>query len=120
MKTTTKKRVQMILHEKCPICAEGAVFEKEKKHFFSIPQMKEECSNCGYHFEREPGYFIGAMYISYGLGVLEGLTAFLLSKFFVSEISHVLLFVIIISAILLSSYWNFRKARVIWLNIFPQ
>jgi hypothetical protein len=31
--------------------------------------MKDRCPTCGLHFDREPGYFLGAMYISYGLGV---------------------------------------------------
>ena len=32
--------------------------------------MQERCSNCGLKFEREQGYFLGAMYISYGLALL--------------------------------------------------
>jgi hypothetical protein len=32
--------------------------------------MQERCAICDLKFEREPGYFLGAMYISYGLGVL--------------------------------------------------
>jgi Protein of unknown function (DUF983) len=28
--------------------------------------MWERCPNCGLKFEREQGYFLGAMYISYG------------------------------------------------------
>lgn len=31
--------------------------------------MHERCPGCGLKFEREPGYFLGAMYISYGLGL---------------------------------------------------
>jgi hypothetical protein len=31
--------------------------------------MHDSCLNCGLRFNREPGYFLGAMYISYGLGV---------------------------------------------------
>lgn len=31
--------------------------------------MHDRCPVCGLHFDREPGYFLGAMYISYGLGV---------------------------------------------------
>jgi len=31
--------------------------------------MHDRCPVCGLHFNREPGYFLGAMYISYGLGV---------------------------------------------------
>ena len=32
--------------------------------------MCARCSICDLTFEREPGYFLGAMYISYFLGVL--------------------------------------------------
>lgn len=31
--------------------------------------MHERCPVCDLKFEREPGYFLGAMYISYGLGL---------------------------------------------------
>ena len=31
--------------------------------------MYERCSICGLKFEREQGYFLGAMYISYGLAL---------------------------------------------------
>ena len=31
--------------------------------------MNDRCPACGLHFNREPGYFLGAMYISYGLGL---------------------------------------------------
>lgn len=31
--------------------------------------MNERCRACGLVFNREPGYFLGAMYISYGLGL---------------------------------------------------
>src|SRR5882762_6384053 len=32
--------------------------------------LQQRCAICDLKFEREPGYFLGAMYISYGLGVL--------------------------------------------------
>ena len=31
--------------------------------------MNDRCPACGLHFDREPGYFLGAMYISYGLAL---------------------------------------------------
>lgn len=31
--------------------------------------MHDRCPSCGLLFNREPGYFLGAMYISYGLGI---------------------------------------------------
>jgi len=32
--------------------------------------MQECCPNCGLKFEREQGYFLGAMYISYALALI--------------------------------------------------
>ncbi len=32
--------------------------------------MHERCPLCNLKFDREPGYFLGAMYISYGLSVV--------------------------------------------------
>jgi hypothetical protein len=31
--------------------------------------MHDYCPTCGLRFNREPGYFLGAMYISYGLAL---------------------------------------------------
>jgi hypothetical protein len=37
--------------------------------------MNERCPVCGHRFQREPGYFLGAMYISYPLSIgVIGLT----------------------------------------------
>lgn len=32
--------------------------------------MHDHCPSCGLKFEREPGYFLGAMYLSYGLALI--------------------------------------------------
>lgn len=37
--------------------------------------MWESCPNCGLKFNREPGYFLGAMYVSYGVALIV-ITAF--------------------------------------------
>jgi hypothetical protein len=35
-----------------------------------VPKMFEQCPVCDLRFERESGYFLGAMYISFVLGLL--------------------------------------------------
>jgi uncharacterized protein (DUF983 family) len=52
--------VRRALARRCPVCGEG-------RPFASWLRMKERCEVCGYHFEREPGYWIGAMTINYGV-----------------------------------------------------
>ena len=32
--------------------------------------MHDRCPKCGLLFNREPGYFLGAMYVSYGLALV--------------------------------------------------
>jgi uncharacterized protein (DUF983 family) len=56
-----------ILHQRCPRCRVGKIFHHSI--FLGFPKMHEECSVCLLRYEREPGYFLGAMYISYGLGL---------------------------------------------------
>ena len=36
----------------------------------AVPKMFERCPVCDLQFEREPGYFLGAMYVSFVLGLV--------------------------------------------------
>ena len=52
-----------ILKRVCPRCRQGPVFD-------SPWVMNEDCPRCGLDFDRgEPGYFTGAMYVSYALAI---------------------------------------------------
>jgi uncharacterized protein (DUF983 family) len=57
-----------ILRQLCPRCRSARIFRKSI--FAGFPRMQERCPNCGLKFEREQGYFLGAMYISYGLALV--------------------------------------------------
>jgi len=41
-----------------------------KSILVGFPSMHERCPVCALKFEREPGYFLGAMYISYGVALV--------------------------------------------------
>jgi uncharacterized protein (DUF983 family) len=56
-----------ILRQLCPRCRLGRIFHGSILRF---PKMHERCPTCNLKFEREEGYFLGAMYISYGLSLL--------------------------------------------------
>jgi uncharacterized protein (DUF983 family) len=55
-----------IVRQLCPRCRSGRIF---RKSLFLFPGMYERCETCGLKFEREPGYFLGAMYIGYALAL---------------------------------------------------
>lgn len=56
-----------ILRQCCPRCRVGRIFHGSI--FLGFPKMFERCAVCDLKFEREPGYFLGAMYVSYGLAL---------------------------------------------------
>ena len=107
-----------IVTEKCLHCGEGKIFHKKSK-LFELPKMKEECDVCKYRYEREPGYFLGAMYISYGLAVFQGIATFLICYFFFKNLSTLAMVLSIIGVIFIFSMRNFRISRVVYMYIFP-
>jgi uncharacterized protein (DUF983 family) len=57
-----------ILRQRCPRCRVGRIFRGSV--FRGFPKMYQRCESCDLRFEREPGYFLGAMYVSYGLALV--------------------------------------------------
>lgn len=120
MKKFQTKRNAIIetVTEKCPKCGTGNTFKKNNR-LFKIPQMHPNCPSCGFKFEREPGYFIGAMYVSYGLAVLLGIVTFLSCSLMLPFVSIATKTGITLFAILLFSKTNFKWSRLIYLRIAP-
>jgi len=57
-----------IFEQRCPRCRMGRIFRYSI--FRGFPKMNKFCAVCDMKFEREEGYFLGAMYISYGLALV--------------------------------------------------
>ena len=45
------------LRKRCPVCGRGKLFRTWFK-------MRDRCPACGYSFEREEGYFVGALIVN--------------------------------------------------------
>lgn len=117
MKTKGNKLRNMV-KEKCPNCSKGDVFYKDQP-FFSLPKMKDDCDMCNYHFDREPGYFLGAMYISYGLAVLEGIITFLVCYFLFPKMETLYVVLTVCAVMFILSMRNYKWSRVFYMYIFP-
>lgn len=111
-----KNRMKDLIAGKCPKCKTGKIFaDNGSVLLLKEPKMHSHCSHCGYRFEKEPGYFIGSLYVSYALAVAEMLALFIALVFWVDIywILGILLF-----ALVALSFINFRFARIIWIWIF--
>ncbi|UCS92074.1 DUF983 domain-containing protein [Echinicola marina] len=108
--------ISNILKKKCPVCQKGEVFENTGLlGFFFIPKMHQHCPNCQHRFEKEPGFFFGAMYVSYALCVLEAAISFLL--YLTLGINDKYLIYLLIAPIILLWSFNYKMSRVIWMHI---
>lgn len=108
-----------ILNHKCPRCREGDIFAypilQKPAQFIKTHKV---CPHCGLLYEREPGFFFGAMYVSYALtmAVLLG-TAFILYNFFGDPEVWVYITSVIIAVFILLPV-IFRYSRTLYLHAF--
>ena len=115
------KQISFILSvykEKCPKCNNGYVF-KQNVSILNLPVMNECCSNCNYQFDRDPGYFLGAMYISYGLAVVQGVVTFFFIHFSFPLLSTFYEILSVIFVIIILGRKNYKLSRVLYIHIFP-
>jgi len=76
--------------------------------------MYDTCPNCGLKFEREPGFFLGSIYINYGLTALIVAIAYPLLLFVIGVPERPLL----LSAVAFTVFFPlllFPWARSIWI-----
>lgn len=76
--------------------------------------MNERCPSCGRRFEREPGYFTGAMYASYGLGFLIVTPVWLGLMLSGASLGTVMLGTVLTLAV--TAPLIFRYSRVLWMH----
>ena len=78
--------------------------------------MMQSCPVCGLRFLREAGYFLGAMYISYGLGVATILPV-AAALAVVAEWHIAIVMSVALLQTLVSVPFFFRYSRVLWLHV---
>ncbi|MEH6537274.1 MAG: DUF983 domain-containing protein [Psychroserpens sp.] len=111
-------RLITIAKGKCPKCEKSNIFStRGNLLLFQIPQIKDTCENCNFKFEREPGFFFGAMFVSYGIAIVQFVVVFILS-FVVIGLSPLYSFFAVVLAAMLFSTLNFRLSRIIWIHLF--
>jgi len=107
-----------ILTGSCPKCHQESMYmDQNPYHITNVYKMHENCSHCGLHYQIEPSFFYGAMYVSYGLTVAIGIAAFIISKVIIG-LSLLQSFIAIILSLFALMPVTARLARNIYINIF--
>jgi len=111
-------KLQAVIACKCPRCREGAIFSGSM-YAFKAQGTNEYCPVCNLRFEREPGFFYVAMFISYAMNVAEMITLSVATYIFGVDLVYENLWVyagIILVGVLLLAPFNYRYSRVFLLH----
>ena len=89
----------------CAVCGKGRLFQ-------SFWDVHPNCPDCGLDFMPEEGYYVGAMYVNYGVTACIGLPLQLLA------LPYFPIATIVVAGIafaLIFSIWFHRYAKSLWL-----
>ncbi len=106
---------------KCPRCRQGQAFIGAT-YALRGQKMNTECPVCKLKFEREPGYFYVAMFVSYAMNIAEIVTvsvaAYILGLPLEYDYLWHYLFVIMVTVLAFSpmNYRYSRMALLFWLS----
>jgi uncharacterized protein (DUF983 family) len=110
-------KLYSILYNKCPKCHEGDFFVYKNPFRKGFAKMHDHCPHCGEIFNKEIGFYYGAMYVSYGLNIALGVGMFILMVL----ILHLDLLVYLFSffgLVLVLFPWIMRISRLTYINLF--
>ena len=118
MEETEEKKLKMwpaIITAKCPKCRVGNIYANPV-YSFSGQKMLKSCPHCEMVFEKEPGYFYGAMYVSYAFIVAELVTLAIGTSVLTGSKNPWLYTIILLSVVGLLAPFNLRYSRVVLMH----
>ncbi|AHJ96595.1 DUF983 domain-containing protein [Hymenobacter swuensis] len=116
--TTSDSTALALLQQRCPRCHQGPLFTTSALHVTRFAEMPADCPVCGQHYEPEPGFFWGAMYISYAFSTaIMLITGFLVYHLLHDPAVWVYVTSVAVAAVLLTPL-SLRYSRTVLLYLF--
>lgn len=109
----------LILQGKCPKCHQGNMFQSQNPfHPKKGYQMVKNCPHCQQATEPEPGFYFGAMFISYAINTAFFIIVWTALTFIYPDYSLTVLLSLLTLTVILLLPLTFRLSRTIWIYIF--
>lgn len=111
-------KLNAIVNARCPQCHQGRLFKFKWWNLLNFTLMHEHCPLCRLRYEVEPGFFYGAMYISYAFTVgIMLVGGAIIYQFFNDPAASGYIIPITLFSLLMVPF-NFRTARVLYIHWF--
>jgi uncharacterized protein (DUF983 family) len=111
-------RLYSIFKMRCPKCQEGDFMVSHPYDLSNVGEIHEHCNVCGLKYSKEPGFYYGAMYVAYALGVALFVTLWVSFNLFFDNVSIGWQIGIIIFASILLAPYLYALSKIIWANMF--
>ena len=110
-------KLYSIFNNKCPKCHEGNFFIHENPYVNGFIKMNDKCPHCNELFNKEVGFYYGAMYVSYGVNIAIGVALFVIMVLILNTelLTYLISFFILV---IMLFPWVMRISRLIYINIF--
>ncbi|MDX5437630.1 MAG: DUF983 domain-containing protein, partial [Pontibacter sp.] len=80
-------KLYSIVNYKCPRCHQGDLFIHKGWSYTSFAKMPEKCPCCHQSYEPEPGFYYGAMYVSYAITTAITITVLAVLSILLAEVT---------------------------------
>lgn len=109
--------LRALLECRCPSCRTGKVFTAGAYNLISFHKMPLNCPDCGRSFQPEPGFYFGAMYVSYAFTVAITTAVWLFLYVLIKPPEYVYILAML-GGVIGFAPLSFRYSRMIWLYWF--
>lgn len=111
-------KLYSIFKMKCPRCQEGDFFVSHPYDLSKAGDTHENCPKCDLKYSKEPGFYYGAMYVSYALGVALFVTLWVSFNLFFPSVTVGWQIATIVVASLVTAPYLYALSKIIWANFF--
>lgn len=117
MKKGTK--IYSVINRKCPHCHEGEFYEDKNPYNLStMSPVLKRCPVCNRSLHMETGFYFGAMYVAYSIGVAIMVTVWVATLVLGLDLGYWTIVLIIAGVLVVFSPFIYAISKIIWANLF--
>lgn len=111
-------KMYSIVNMTCPQCQEGEFFVSSAYNLKKVGETHVHCPKCNLKYAKEPGFYYGAMYVSYAYGValFTAIIVLYWLAFRRFDVWNLLMIMGVLSILLAPAFYH--SSKIVWANFF--
>ena len=112
-------KIYSVVNRKCPHCHEGEFYEDKNPYNLSAMSLVlNRCPKCVRSLHLETGFYFGAMYVAYSIGVAIMITVWVATLILGLDLNYWTIVYIIAGILIVTSPFIYAISKIIWANLF--